>query len=264
MLQIKKMNAVIIFCCLFFSNVDAIYSTDFRKINNKAFSVGEKLYFDVKYGFVLAGKAIMHVARERKMAGRQVYHIIFEVNSTKDFDKVYKVRDRYETYIDKEGLFPWRFQQHIREGKYSRDFSAVFDHRKLKAITPKGEYEIPKYVNDILSAFYYARTVNYDTMKKGSILRLENFYKDKVYPLDVMYKGKDIATTKAGKFNCIVVEPIIVEGGLFKSEGNIQIWLTDDDLKIPVKVQTKIIIGSIDAELTGYEGLLRKPTSRID
>jgi hypothetical protein len=244
---------------------DAItIANDFRKLQNNAFSINEKLFFDVKYGFVLAGKATMSVAREKKIAGRDVYHIIFEVNSTKDFDKVYKVRDRYETYIDKEGLFPWRFEQHIREGKYSRDFSAVFDHRKLIARTPKGEYKIPKYVNDILSAFYYARTLNYDTMKVGDITRLQNFYKDKVYPLDVLYKGKDIVETKAGKFRCIVVEPIIVEGGLFKSEGNIQIWLTDDEIRMPVKVQTRIIIGAIDAELIKYEGLKTKPKSKIE
>ena len=100
-----------------------------------------------------------------KIAGRDVYNVNFNVSSISAFDPFYKVRDHYETYIDVEGLFPWRFEQHIREGGYSRDFSAFFDQRKAKAKTSEGTYDIPKYVSDIVSAFYYARTFDYSKMK---------------------------------------------------------------------------------------------------
>ena len=103
---------------------------EFRVIENNAFMVGEKLIFDVKYGFVTAGVAIMEIPKIKNIAKRKTYHIKFNVNSVSSFDPFFKVRDRYETYLDKEGLFPWRFEQHIREGKYSRDFSAFFDQRK--------------------------------------------------------------------------------------------------------------------------------------
>ncbi|MBI3124817.1 MAG: DUF3108 domain-containing protein [Ignavibacteriales bacterium] len=228
---------------------------DFRKIENKSFKVGEKLTFDVNYGFITAGVAEYNIPKVMKLAGRDVYQITFGVNTVSTFDALYKVRDRYETYVDVEGLFPWRFEQHIREGKYSRDFSAFFDQRKGKARTSEGAYEIPKYVNDIVSAFYYARTIDFSKMKKGESVHLENFYKDKTYPLDVVYKGRETVSVKAGIFDCIILEPEIKEGGLFKSEGNVVIWLSNDACRIPVKVKTKIIIGSIDAELTGYSGL---------
>jgi len=228
---------------------------DFRKIENKSFKVGEKLTFDVNYGFITAGVAEYNIPKVMKLAGRDVYQITFGVNTVSTFDALYKVRDRYETYVDVEGLFPWRFEQHIREGKYSRDFSAFFDQRKGKARTSEGAYEIPKYVNDIVSAFYFARTIDFSKMKKGESVHLENFYKDKTYPLDVVYKGKETVSVKAGTFDCIILEPEIKEGGLFKSEGNVVIWLSNDVCRIPVKVKTKIIIGSIDAELTGYSGL---------
>ncbi|MFO7447040.1 MAG: DUF3108 domain-containing protein [Ignavibacteriaceae bacterium] len=237
-------------------------SGDFRKIENNAFTVGEKLTFDVKYGFVTAGTAIFHIPRIRKISGRDVYQIIFEVNTVPSFDWMYKVRDRYESYLDVEGLFPWRFEQHIREGGYSRDFSAFFDQRKGKAKTSEGEYEIPKYVNDIVSAFFLARTFDYYSMKKNDRINLKNFYKDKVYDLDVVYHGKETIDVPAGKFNCIVVEPLVQEGGLFKSEGNIMVWLSDDQLRIPVKVKTKVVIGSIDAELTSFSGLAGKPAAK--
>ena len=228
---------------------------NFRKIKNDAFTVGEKLTFNVKYGFVTAGIAVMEIPKIKKIAGRDTYHVTFSVNSLPSFDPFYKVRDRYETYLDVESLFPWRFEQHVREGGFSMDFAAFFDHRKGVAKTSKGSYKIPANINDIVSAFYYARTLDYSKLKIGDKFELHNFYKNKVYPLDVVYKGKETIEVEAGTFKCIMVEPIIVEGGLFKTEGQITIWLSDDELKIPVKVKTKIIIGSIDAELSKIEGL---------
>jgi len=234
-------------------------SEDFRKVKNAAFKVGEKLTFDVKYGFVTAGIASFNIPRIRKISGRDAYHITFEVNTVPSFDWIYKVRDRYETFVDIEGIFPWRFEQHIREGSFSRDFSAFFDQRKGKAKTTEGEYEIPPYVNDIVSAFYLARTFDYSNLKVDDTFHLQNFYKNKTYDLDVRFLGRETVNVSAGTFKCIIVEPLVQEGGLFKSEGSIIIWLSDDDLKIPIKVKTKVVVGSIDAELTKYEGLAGKP-----
>ena len=228
---------------------------EFRKVENKSFKVGEVLTFEVKYGFVTAGVAEYSVSKIVKIAGRDVYNINFNVSSIAAFDPFYKVRDHYETYVDVEGLFPWRFEQHIREGKYSRDFSAFFDQRKGKAKTSEGTYDIPRYVSDIVSAFYYARTFNYSKMNPGDRAHLENFYKDKTYPLDILYHGKETISVDAGTFDCIILEPLVREGGLFKNDGSIVIWLTDDELRIPIKVKTKVLIGSIDAELTRYSGL---------
>ncbi len=247
---------------LFFGILLYSQENEFRKIENKAFKVGEKLTFDVNYGFVTAGIATMEIPKIKRISGRDAYNVTFMVNTVPSFDIFYKVRDRYESYIDVEGLFPWRFEQHIREGGFSRDFSAFFDQRKGLAKTTEGKHEIPTYVNDIISAFYLARTFDYSKLKVGDKFHLENFYKDKVYPLDVVYLGKETVTVEAGTFNCVIVEPLVREGGLFKSEGNIVVWLTDDELKIPVKVKTKVIIGSIDAELTAYEGLAGKLTSK--
>jgi hypothetical protein len=237
---------------------------DFRTLENNAFREGEKLTFEVKYGFVTAGIAEMAIPKIKKLAGRDVYNVTFQVNTVPAFDPFFKVRDRYETYIDVEGIFPWRFEQHVREGNYKRDFSAFFDQRRGMAKTSEGSHEIPLYVNDILSAFYITRTFNFSGMEEGDKFHLENFYKDKVYPLDVVYHGKERITVEAGTFDCIIVEPLVEEGGLFKSEGNIIIWLTDDELKVPIKVKTKVIIGSIDSELIAYEGLAGKLEAKVN
>lgn len=235
---------------------------DFPKVTNKAFKVGEKLTFNVNYGFVTAGIATMQIPAKKKVAGRDTYNVLFQVNSVPSFDGVFKVRDRYESYLDVEGLFPWRFEQHIKEGSFTKDYSAFFDHRSGKAKTSDGDYKLPKYTHDIISAFYICRTFDYSKSKKGDIIKLKNFYEGKVHQLDVVFRGRERISVAAGKFDCVILEPLVRQGGLFKNEGSIYVWLTDDDIKMPVKVKTKVVIGSIDAELTKYEGLAGKLTSK--
>lgn len=249
------MKKLLIILTILIAGIVSAQSMDFRTLENTAFDVGESLVYNVNFGFITAGIAEMAIPKMKRISGRDAYHITFKVNTVPSFDPFFKVRDRYETYMDKEGLFPWRFEQHVREGKYKRDFSAFFDQRRGMAKTKDGSYEIPEYTHDIVSAFYFARTLNYDTLKVGDRIRLENFFKDKVHPLDVVYHGKETVEVEAGKFDCIIIEPLVREGGLFKNEGSIFIWLSDDQAKVPVKVRSKVIIGSIDAELKSYEGL---------
>jgi hypothetical protein len=234
-----------------------------KVIVQKTFGAGERLLFDVNYGFITAGKAEMSIPEIDTVLGATTYHIEFTVRSTPTFDFFFEVRDRYETYIDTAGVFPWKFEQHIKEGKYTRDYVAYFDHREKIARTNEGNFPIPEFVHDIMSAFYFARTIDYSHFKLGQRVNLQNFYRGKTNPLDVKYLGKQKVSVKAGTFNCIIVEPMVTEGGLFKSEGRILIWLSDDELKIPVKVSTKVVIGSIDAELREYYGLKGNLKSKI-
>ena len=277
-ISIKSLIPALIITFLFTANSHAQDSKksggDFRTIKQNAFTAGEKLVFDINYGFVRAGESVMKISPTYvTMNGRETYDISVTVNSSPSFDWVYKVDDIYKCYLDKEGLFPWKFEQHIKEGNYQRDFEAIFDQENLKVKTytgekdPKkfeGEFEIPKYVQDVVSAFYYARTLDYSTMSKGDMVELKNFYKDKVHPLNVKYLGRETVEVPAGEFKCIIVEPLVVEGGLFKSEGEIIVWLTDDDRKMPVKVKTKVLVGSMDIELTSYSGLAGPLSSKVD
>ena len=233
-----------------------------RKVANRAFAAGETLKFDVNYGFVTAGDAVMKIS-DTLYNNRKCYKIEFSVDSKPFFNWIYKVEDRYSTILDTEGLFPWRFEQHIREGGYSRDFTAEFDQVNHIARTSEGEYPIPSYVHDIMSAFYIARTIDYSGFTPGQKVRLQNFYKDSTYELDVKFKGRQTVEVGAGKFNCIIVEPLAREGGLFKSEGRVYVWLTDDERKVPVKVSTQVVIGSIDSELVEYKGVEEPISAKI-
>jgi hypothetical protein len=242
---------------------DSLKAITLRVVPQTAFGLGERLVFDVNYGFITAGEATMAIGSYESVAGRKCYRVEFAVNSLPSFSWIYRVEDRYYTFIDVEAIVPWRFEQHIREGNYQRDFVADFNQFRHRAKTTEGEYEIPPYVHDIMSAFYYARTMDYSQSKPGDMYTLFNFYKDKSHELGVRFLGRQELEVAAGTFNTIVVEPLVKEGGLFKSEGRIVIWLSDDEVKIPLRVNTKVVIGSIDTELREYSGLRGTLKARI-
>ncbi len=235
----------------------------FRVVPNHAFTVGEKLDYDIYYGPIVAGTATISTPSYVYYAGRKCYKVEFDMRSAKFFDFFFKVRDSYFSYIDVQGLFPWKFEQHVREGGYKKDFTAWFNQTNHTAETTSGgPYKIHPYTQDVVSTFFYARTLNYDTLRIGQEIHFSNFYDDKDYPLDVKYLGRQDIKTKAGRFHCQIIEPIIVKGGLFKNTGRIIIWISDDSLKLPVKVQSEVLIGSVVAELVGYSGLAGIPNSK--
>ena len=226
-----------------------------RAIDQTAFGIGERLVYDVGYSFIKAGEAVFSIPAIDTIKGRECYQVLFTVKSTPTFSFFYKVEDRYETMLDKKGVFPWRFTQRVREGKYSNDFAAEFDQLENIATTKAGKYSIPPYVHDVVSAMFYVRTLDYSKSRPGEKIFLQNFFKDTTYQLAVKFLGYQQISVDAGKFNCLIVEPLIMEGGLFKSEGRIIIWMTNDERKIPVKVSTKVVVGSIDAELREYSSI---------
>lgn len=236
---------------------------EFPVISQKAFGVGERLVYDVGYSFLTAGEAVMTIPRIDTLEGRPCYQILFTVNSTPSFSWIFKVEDRYETMVDVDALFPWRFSQKIREGKYSRDFEATLDQRRHIARVGDKEYPIPPNVHDIVSAFYFARTMDYSTMRPGQKTLLPNFYKDTTHVLAIKFLGYQRIDVDAGEFDCVLVEPLVTEGGLFKSEGRIIIWMTNDERKIPVKVSTQVAIGSIDSELREYSGVIGEIRAKV-
>ncbi len=201
----------------------------------------------------------MEIPSIELMNERQCYIISVRVRSAKGFDWIYTVRDSYFTFVDTKGIFPWQFEQHIREGGYRRDFIAEFDQQKHFAKTKVNNdiefIKIPEYVHDIVSAFYFCRTIDFSSMKQNDEIQLQNFYGDSTYSLIVKYFGKEDVDVGAGEFRTLKIQPMIREGGLFKNTGNMMIWLSDDENKIPVKMSSKIIVGSIVAELQQYGGI---------
>ncbi len=221
-----------------------------RITDNVAFGPGEKLTYDLNYGFINAGTAAMEVADIIEFDGRPCYQIVSTANSNKFFSSFYRVEDRVESIMDAAGLYSWRFDKQLSEGTYRARRTYDFDQMNHKVFYDKDTIDVAPYVQDALSVLYYVRTL---PLKVGQSVFVDNFTDGKKYPLEVKVNGKESIRVKAGKFDCLVVEPLLLTSGIFKNEGKLTVWLTDDRLKLPVLMKSKVLVGSISAELTDYK-----------
>lgn len=221
-----------------------------RYVDNIAFGVGEKLSFDINYGFINAGTASMEVSRLIEYEARPCYQIVTLANSNSFFSSFYKVEDRAESIVDAIGLFSWRFEKNLREGSYRSDRQYSFDQRNHFTVYKEDTIEVAPYVQDALSILYYLRT---QELKVGTSMYIDNFVDGRKFSTEVKVLEKETIEVEAGTFDCLLVEPIMQSVGVFKHEGSLKVWLTDDRLKLPVLMKSKVLVGSISAELTGYE-----------
>jgi hypothetical protein len=222
---------------------------ELRIVENESFGVGERLEFEISYGPINAGSAVMEVKEVVPVNGRDCYQVISMARSNRFFSAIYRVEDRVESFIDISGLFPWKLKQKLQEGKDRADRWAIYDQINHTVTTNRGTLNVPPYVQDVLSILYYARTRE---MTVGDTLYIDSHAGRKVYPLAVKIHRRERVEVPAGTFDCLVVEPMLKAGGLFKHEGRIWVWLTDDPVKLPVLMKTKVIIGTVDAKLKTY------------
>jgi hypothetical protein len=220
-----------------------------RFVENLAFGVGEKLNFEVKYGFISAGSASMEVIKLVEYQGRPCYQLATMARSNSFFSSFYRVEDRVESIMDASGLYAWRFEKHLREGSYNSDRQYNLDQENHRVVYKNDTIEVAPFVQDALSTLYYVRT---QPLEVGKSFFLDNFIDGKKYHLEVKVLKRETVTVEAGTFDCIVVEPITQSVGLFKHEGQLKVWLTDDRLRMPVLMKSKVIIGSIGVELIDY------------
>lgn len=237
--------------------LETLTGKELRTVSNNAFRVGEKASYRIHYGLMNAGTASISVNESvKKFDGRQAYHIVGEGKSIGTFDWFFKVRDRYETYVDKEGLFPHRFIRNCDEGGYKIFQDYTFHQEKRAYTNHKGEsYVTPDFVQDMISSYFYARSLDYSKLKKGDIITVTTIVDDEIYPLKMKYLGKETVKVDLGKFNCLRFAPVVQKGRVFKKEEDLSVWVTDDANHLPVLAQAKILVGSIKMELTNYAGL---------
>ena len=229
---------------------------DSRPMTNYAFGVAETLWYDVGWQSIVAGKGVMYVGEPVDTNGRLCYPVFSTVKSTPFFSAFFRVDDSAASFMDVRELFPLRFEKYLREGKYRADRVADFDPIRGLAYTNKDTLVVPPYVQDALSLLYYVRALE---LKPGSDITVENYSGSEVYNLTVRILRRERIKVKGGTFSTIVVEPLLQAAGLFKHEGRLTVWLTDDRLHLPVLMKSKVIVGSIVAELTDYRlGRIRR------
>lgn len=225
------------------------------------FMDGETLVFGVKYGLVTAAEASLS-ASSSTYQGVPVWYLKTDAKTHSFFDPVFKVRDRVESWWRKDTLLPMKYSKRLQEGSYNQYRIHTFRHNELKTTyqkysTKQGtfkseELRIPGLTQDILSAFYWVRT---QPLIVGKTIYVNITSDGRSVDTKVLVHRRETINTIFGKISCLVIEPKLKQEGLFKQSGRILIWVTDDQYKIPVKLDSAITFGSFVATLKTAENV---------
>jgi hypothetical protein len=219
-----------------------------RELGQKALKVPEKLLFDIIWGgwsfkWITAGQATLELLPTQSPVEWQIRSLAW---CNGFFQTFYPVKDTVTSVIDSRGIYPLRFDKHLHEGSYHAAISARYDQASHVLKTQDTTFSIEPFTHDVLSAFYFIRT---QKIEVGDTLDLAAVSGKKKYKLRVLCHRRETVEVPAGKFKTLVVEPVLKDDGLFKAKGKLTIWVTDDESHTPVKMQSKIPVGSIKAEL---------------
>lgn len=242
---------------------DTVYPL--RTLQHNAFKPGEKLTYVVHYGFMNAGEAVLELQEnEREIQGRKVLRAVGVGRSLGAFNLFYKVDDHYETYFDRDGVFPWAFVRRVNEGGYEFSQDYLFIQHRHKVSTQKKEtHDIPPHAQDMISAFYFARTIDFGKAEVGDVFNIDCFLDDENWPLGMRFIGRETIKVRSGKYRCLRFQPVVQKGRIFRDPDDLNVWVTDDGNHVPVLAQASVLVGSIKMELSSYEGLAN-PVSRVD
>jgi len=238
------------------SNTEAVFEE--RPIASPPFGVGEKIEYQIDYAFVPAGFACLQILSTETVSGRTAWRIFSEAKTNKTTDVFFKVRDKNESWMDTERWCSLRYREDIREGGYKRRSETVFDHGSLtfrytkwrKGTESHKEGTLSPFVQDVLSALYFIRTL---PLTMGQEIPLNANSGSSNWPLIIRVLGREKIKVPGGTFRCIRVEPVMAGDGLFKAKGKLEVWLTDDFQRIPVKLRSKVAVGAFDADMIAYQ-----------
>lgn len=247
---------------LSFSLLYALLAFDLPDVPNRTFQRGEYLKFSIDYGFINAGYASLVVKDEPVyIQGKPCYHVVGKGWTNSTWDVIYKVRDRYESWIDQDELVSRRFVRHLNEGGFHTVQRVNFDQAAGKARyhdPNRGNqtYNVPERVQDVLSAFFFARAhYDQDELKVGDHIDLHNFLDRKVFALEARLLEREEIEVGGHSFNALKFDLLIEEAGLMTDGSDIQFWISDDDNKIPLRIESQLMIGSISCDLVEWRGL---------
>lgn len=238
----------------------------YREIDNHSFDFGERLEYRVHYGMLNAAEATMEISDQVVYRNdRPCYKADIWGRSVGLFDLITRINDNWGTYIDTAAIIPHGFYRILEEGRYRKFEYVDFDHERQEAITtlldkktkkPREKVitSVPRNVQDMVSGYYYLRTLDFSKIKEGEIISIDAFFDVEQYDFKIRYLGKETLRTKIGKFRTIVLQPILPKNGLFTGEDAIRVWMSDDDNKIPLKVKASMFVGAVEIDIKRISG----------
>ncbi len=236
-------------------------SLGFSSQKERAFDTGEWFKFRIHYGLINAGYATLEV-QEAVRNNKKVYHAIGKGYTTGMSRFFFKVDDNYESYFDKETGNPYQFVRKIDEGGYTKNQEGFFNQATNRILVKDYKHKsentflIPENTQDIMSTFYYLR--NYPTIDKlkiGESVAVDMFFDNETTKFKLKFIGTEDLETKFGVVPTMIFRPLVQSGRVFKEKESLTVWISDDDNKIPVRIQASLAVGSIKADLDAFKGL---------
>jgi Protein of unknown function (DUF3108) len=237
------------------------------------FQVGEQLVFDVCYGVLKVGTATMTIEEIVEINGRKAYHIVLINKTSEAYSRIFKVEDRFESFLDVEKLVPLKYIKKLAEGDHTSNKITLFDHENLMADytslkkNKKKKFPIKSGTQDALSIFYKLRKENIEIGKK---LHFTIVADAKVYDLEIKPLKKVRKSIYGGStFDTIQMVPKASHGGDLFSKGKGWLWISDNDMQVPVAFRAKLPFGSITFALVKIhniydsDGSFSKPDNKI-
>lgn len=236
-----------------------------QNTENTTFQSGEELvyaiYYNLNFIWVPAGEVTFKI----NDLGSQ-YHLAATGRTYKSYEWFYKVRDNYDTYVDKSTLLPNYSEREVNEGTYRLYDKISYDQKGKKAyfergnnknaIEKKGTVNLNDYMHDVLSVVYYSRTLNYENAKVGQEFPVKLMLDEEIYPLQYKFLGKETKKIRdQGTWSTIKFTPKVVSGHVFKEGSEMKIWASDDANKIPLMIESPVSVGSVKVVLKSWKGL---------
>lgn len=227
----------------------------FGTIDHTVFKDDEELKYEFKYGFLTtAGATLKIYPTKRTFDSNPVFHLKATGETRGIFDIFYSVSNVYESFIDQKTFLPYLHIENIKEGSYKRDREVKFFQNQKKVECEKVTYKAGEQTFDLLSVYYFARSLNLQEFKPKDKFVLKYFLDNAIFPLEAVYQGKEIVSTDFGDFHCLKFYLSVRPGKVLKEDSKISLWISDDTNRIPVKAQVEMKVGSLRVELTSAKG----------
>lgn len=237
-----------------------LFTFAFSNAQTANYQAGEFLKYRIHYAGLNAGFATINV-KNAKLNGQDHFHVVGEGSSSGAVRALFKVDDRYETYIRKSDYFPSKFIRNVYEGGYKRHEEYTYDRGKGLVyvndirIGEKRTLTVNTSIKDILGAFYSLRNADNTKLKTGDFLSENIFMSDEVFPFKLKIMGRERKKTKFGTINTIKIQPYVQSGRIFKASESVTMWVTDDDNLVPVQIKAGLMVGSLKADLYEYKNI---------
>lgn len=246
-------------------------------LKNNAFQFGERIDYTIYYhlaGMWVGAGEVYFAVDSAKIGKRTYWHFDSYGQTYSKYDWIYKVRDHYQAYTNPDNFIPLRFKRKVNEGStYARE-DYLFDYNSGYALTIrqleedgpflKDTVPLKQCSHDVLTMIYYARNIDFANVELNEKVPINIFIDNASHESYIRYLGrKQIKVKGLGTFNTIVFSPLLIEGSIFNAGEDMTVYVTDDKNRIPILIETPILVGSIRARVKSMKGLRHPLNSKV-